>query len=112
MESAQVAATKGKERRDATKPKHPFKFPQYKSKTVKYVKKCPVIPGSPVEDSMLQDCAEYITKLRELECVSPMNVTYDRKSGVTAATRLRTKTLPLELRQWLDFSPYQSTGKT
>ena len=79
MESAQVAATKGKERRDATQPKHPFKFPQYKSKTVKSVKKCPVIPGSPVEDSMLQDCAEYIKKLRELECVSPMNATYDRK---------------------------------
>ena len=80
MESAQVAATKGKERRDATMPKHPFKFPQYKSKTVKYVKKCPVILGSPVEDRMLQDCAEYIRKLRELECVSPMNATYERKN--------------------------------
>ena len=87
MESAQVAATKGKERRDATQPKHPFKFPQYKSKTVKYVKKCPVIPGSPVEDSMLQDCAEYITKLRELECVSPMNATYDCKKQCEQGTQ-------------------------
>ena len=76
MDSARVAETKGKERRDTTNPKHPFKFPQYKSKTVKYVNKCPVIPGSPVEDSMLQDCAEYIKKLRELECVSPNNATY------------------------------------
>ena len=80
MSSAQLAATKGKEMRDAAQVRtHPFTLPQFKSKTVKKVKKNPVVPGSTVEASMLEECTGYFRWMMELECLSPMNDIYKRK---------------------------------
>ena len=80
MSSVQIAAEKGEETRDVSQVRtHPFKLPQFKSKTVKKVKKNPVVPGSTVEASMLEECAGYIQWMMESECLGPMNVKYQRK---------------------------------
>ena len=110
MDSAQVAATKGKERRD-THPQHPFKFPQYKPKIVKSVKKCPVIPGSPAEEKMLQDCSGFILKLREMECLSPMNASFPRKKRCDCRDKIADDDVALGAAAMVGFFTLSKHGK-
>ena len=85
MRSApQDSARKGKEARDAALASgallmHPYKFPCFQPKKVKGVKKSPVVPGSAVEEEMIEECRKFIRWMLTSECSSIKNSGYVTK---------------------------------
>ena len=85
MSSApQDLAQKGKEARDAALASgallmHPYKFPCFQPKKVKGVKKSPVVPGSAVEEEMIEECRKFIRWMLTSECLSLKNSGYVTK---------------------------------
>ena len=60
---------------------------------------------------MLQDCAEFINKLRELECVSPMNATYDRKKRCDCRDKIADEDVALGAAAMVRFFTLSKHGK-
>ena len=84
MSSPQLAASIGKERRDAAAASravmtHPFKLPQFQPKIVRGKKLSPVILGSPVEELMLQECKKFIRWIKINNCTNQRNSGYVTK---------------------------------
>ena len=81
MSSAQQAALKGKEQRDAALASgdlllHPYKLTQFQPKKVRGRKTSPVVPGSTVEEQMQQKCKKYVEWMRKNKCTSRQNSGY------------------------------------
>ena len=81
---SQLAASIGKERRDAAALSgatklHPYRLPQFKPKIIRGMKKSPVVLGSPVEAKMLDKCEEYIRWMIDQPCTNRRNSGYVTK---------------------------------
>ena len=78
------SARKGKEARDATLASgellpHPFKLPRFQSKKLKVINKNPVVPGSTVEEEMMEECRKFIRWMLRSDCASRQNSGYVKK---------------------------------
>ena len=84
MSSPQESARKGKEARDAALASgdllpHPYKLPRFQPKKIKGVKRSPVVPGSAVEEEMMEECRKFIRWMLRSECSSRQNSGYVTK---------------------------------
>ena len=112
MSSVKFAATKGKETRDAAQVRtHPFTLPQFKSKTVKKVRKNPVVPGSTVEACMLEECTGYILWIMQLECLIPMNAMYKRKVLCGCRDQIAEEDVNIKAEAMVQFFTLSQNGK-